>query len=215
MLQADGSAPAGHGHDPSARPRERILETAYDLFAHHGVRAIGVDRIAAEAGVAKMSLYRHYSSKESLVLAVLALRRERWTLGWLRAAVDRLSSSPERRPLAVFDALDEWFRSDDYEGCMFTNTLLEMHDAADPAHAQSVDELELIRLMLETDASDAGVLEPEAAGYQLQILMLGAIVSAARGNLDAGLRARELAELLLLQSPRKEQHRPDAGPPAQ
>ena len=67
--------------------RDRIVDTAYDLFSRHGIRAVGVDRIVAESGVAKMSLYRHFPSKDDLVLAFLQERERRWTNEWLRAEV--------------------------------------------------------------------------------------------------------------------------------
>ena len=69
--------------------RERILETAYELFSRHGTRAVGVDRIVAEAGTAKMTLYRNFASKDELIVAFLAAREERWTRGWLQAEVER------------------------------------------------------------------------------------------------------------------------------
>ena len=67
--------------------RERILDTAYELFSAHGTRAVGVDRIIAEAGTAKMTLYRNFASKDELIVAFLAAREERWTRGWLQAEV--------------------------------------------------------------------------------------------------------------------------------
>jgi AcrR family transcriptional regulator len=149
----------------------------------------------AEAGVAKMSLYRHFPSKEGLALAVMDLRRERWTRDWLHASVERLASSPQERLLAYFDAFDEWFNGD-YEGCTFIDTLLET-TGADLTHAASVRELELIRLIIEDDAREAEILEPEALSYQLQILLMGAIVSARRGDLDAARRARQVAAVLI------------------
>ena len=69
--------------------RERILETAYELFSKHGTRAVGVDRIIAEAGTAKMTLYRNFGSKDELIVAFLAVREERWTRGWLQAEVEQ------------------------------------------------------------------------------------------------------------------------------
>ena len=197
-----GGPSAGQVFADGAGARERILETAYDLFTRYGIRAVGIDRIVAEAGVAKMSLYRHFPSKEGLALAVLDLRRERWTRDWLRAAVERLGSSPRGRLLAYFDAFDEWFNGD-YEGCAFINTLLET-PGADPTHVASIRELELIRLIIEDDAREAGILEPEELSYQLQILLMGAIVSARRGDLGAARRARQVAEVLIDGMPRAE-----------
>ena len=63
--------------------RERILETAYDLFSRQGTRAVGVDTIIAGSGVAKMTLYRNFASKDDLIVAFLERREERWTRAWL------------------------------------------------------------------------------------------------------------------------------------
>ena len=89
--------------------RERILDTAYELFSRHGTRAVGVDRIIADAGTAKMTLYRHFASKDELVLAFLAEREERWTRGWLQAEVERRAQQPRERLLAIFDVFGAWF----------------------------------------------------------------------------------------------------------
>jgi AcrR family transcriptional regulator len=83
--------------------RERILDTAYDLFSKHGTRAVGVDRIIAEAGAAKMTLYRNFASKDELIVAFLAAREERWTRGWLQAEVELRAQDPAERLLAIFD----------------------------------------------------------------------------------------------------------------
>jgi AcrR family transcriptional regulator len=178
--------------------RERILDTAYELFSRNGIRAVGIGRIIKESGVARMSLYNNFDSKDELVLAFLELREERWTRGWLEAEAKRLAATnPAERPLALFDALDDWFHRDDFEGCSFINSLLEIHDTSDPIAEATVRHLEAIRAMVEHFVEQAGVASPEKVAYQLQILMMGAIVSARRGDLKAARRARELAELLL------------------
>jgi AcrR family transcriptional regulator len=183
---------------PAALPaRERILDTAYELFSHNGLRAVGVDRIIDEAGVAKKTLYHHFPSKEALILAFLEARGQRWTADWLLAEILELAAAPRDRSLALFDALDEWFHSDDYDSDAFTCALLEIRGKADPVHQEAAHQLEVIREMLQDHAQQAGVDDPEAVAYQMQILMLGAIVSATRGDLDAAQRARELARLLL------------------
>ena len=89
--------------------RERILETAYDLFSRSGTRAVGVDTIIAESGVAKMTLYRNFASKDDLILEFLRQRDERWTRAWLQAEVERARGRPGARMLAIFDVFGEWF----------------------------------------------------------------------------------------------------------
>ena len=128
--------------EPEAR--ERILDTAYELFAHHGVRAVGVDEVIERAGVAKATLYRHFPSKDDLVLAFLERRERRWTLDWVEAEAKRGGSAPEEQLLAIFDAFDGWFRRDDFEACSFINVMLEMGPDHPAGHA-SVQHLENIR----------------------------------------------------------------------
>jgi AcrR family transcriptional regulator len=191
------SRDAGEGVAQTGDARGRILETAYALFSRHGIHAVGIDRIIAEAGIAKATLYRHFPSKENLVLAFLELREERWTRGWLMVEAERLARAPGERLLAAFDALDEWFHRADFEGCSFINTLLEIDDPNSPIHRAAAHHLAVIRELMNGYARDAGARDPEEVGFRAQILMMGAIVSAARGDLDAAKRARAFAALLL------------------
>jgi AcrR family transcriptional regulator len=177
--------------------RERILETAYELFSKHGTRAVGVDRIIAEAGTAKMTLYRNFASKDELIVAFLAVREERWTRGWLQAEVERRAQDPADRLLAIFDVFGEWFGAPDFEGCSFINVMLELTDRDDPARVASVRHLSVIREFLAELAEAAGVVDPEAFAHQWHILMKGSIIAAAEGDTQAAVRAQELGALLL------------------
>jgi AcrR family transcriptional regulator len=99
-----------------AGARQRILAAAYALFSQHGVAAVGIDAIIARSGTAKMSLYRHFGSKDELVLAFLRQREQEWTRSWLEAAAMARATEPEARLLAIFDVFHEWFQADDFEG---------------------------------------------------------------------------------------------------
>jgi AcrR family transcriptional regulator len=184
---------------PTADARTRIVQTAYELFSRHGIRAVGIDRIIAEAGVAKMTLYRHFVSKDALVVEFLAVREQVWTRDWLEAETERRAKSPEARLLALFDVFDEWFRRPDYEGCAFIRTVMEFHDPAAPAYQEAVRRLENVRLLVEGWVRQAGVpaRDAESLSYQFQILMMGAIVSATRGDRAAARRAQSAGALLL------------------
>ena len=177
--------------------RERALRTAYRLFSRHGVQAIGVDRIIAEAGIAKATLYRHFRSKEELIVAALERREALWTRGWLEQEIKRRARKPETRLLAIFDAFDDWFRRDDYESCLFINTLLETHDRASPIGSASVAHLANVRDVARELADEAGIPDPDGLARQWQLLMAGAITGAAMGDADAAHRARDLGTLLL------------------
>jgi AcrR family transcriptional regulator len=177
--------------------RERILETAYELFSREGTRAVGVDRIIAESGAAKMTLYRNFASKDELIMAFLERRGERWTRAWLQAEVMRRGTTSAERLLAIFDVFAEWFAREDFEGCSFINVMLELSDAGDPVRQASIRQLAAIRDFVAGLAEEAGVEDADAFARQWHILMKGSIVAAAEGDHDAALRARELGGLLL------------------
>ena len=110
-------------NEPAAAPgaRERILLAAHDLFYREGIRATGIDRVIAESGVAKLSFYRHYPSKNDLVLAFLEHRHAHW-MAWFENALARHGG----RPQALVPALAEWFGSDGFRGCAFINSVGEL-----------------------------------------------------------------------------------------
>ena len=177
--------------------RDRIVDTAYDLFSRHGVRAVGVDRIVAESGVAKMSLYRHFPSKDDLVLTFLQERHRRWTNEWLRAEAERRGATAAERMLAIFEVFGEWFAIEDFEGCSFINVLLEYDDRENAIRQATVEHLRNIRSFLRELATEAGASDPEALAHQWHILMKGSIVAAGEGDQLAARRAREIGQLLL------------------
>ena len=178
--------------------RERVLETAYGLFSRHGTRAVGVDRIIAESGVAKMTLYRNFASKDDLILAFLERREERWTRAWLQDTVERRAATPAQRLLAIFDVFGEWFARDDFEGCSFINVMLELDDPGSPVRRESVRQLHGDpRLHRRPGARRPAWTDVDGFARQWHILMKGCIVAAAEGDREAGARARELGVLLL------------------
>jgi AcrR family transcriptional regulator len=183
----------------SARPtaRERILETAYELFSRHGTRAVGVDRIIAECGIAKMTLYRNFPSKDDLILAFLEERDARWTRAWLQAEAERRGDTPARRLLAIFDTFESWFAREDFEGCSFINVMLEIVEPEHPVRLATVRHLESIRGYVRGLAEEAGIEDADGFARQWHILMKGSIVAAGEGDLRAAGRARELGRLLL------------------
>jgi AcrR family transcriptional regulator len=182
-------------HDANAR--DRILAAAYDLFSRQGIRAVGIDAIIEHSGVARMTLYRHFTSKEKLVLTFLEQRERLWTSGWLQAEVIGRARTPRDRLLAIFDVFGEWFRLEGFEGCTFINVMLETPGPESPVRRATVEYLSRIRHFLSGLASDAGIREPDAFARMWHILMKGAIVSAAEGDLEAGARAKHIATLLI------------------
>jgi len=183
--------------DRVSEARERLLAVAYDLFSRKGIRAVGVDTIIAQAGVAKMTFYRHFPSKDDLVLAFLQRRERLWTHAWLEDEITRRASTPGDRLLAIFDVFHEWFQRDDFEGCSFINVLLEMPDRHQPVGRASAVHLANIRVILRGLAEGAGVPDPEDFSRKWHILMKGSIVAAGEGDRLAARRAREVGDALL------------------
>jgi AcrR family transcriptional regulator len=177
--------------------RERILETAYELFTHYGLAAVGVDRIVAEAGVAKTTLYRHFGSKDGLAVAVLLRHEQLWTRKWLEPEATRLAGAPGGGPAAIFDALDEWFGQADYEGCFFINSLLETRDHASPVREAAIAAIEQVYVVVRRLLEEAGIADADALAQQIQIIMRGCIVAAAEGRLDTAKHGRMAAQRLL------------------
>jgi AcrR family transcriptional regulator len=173
--------------------KQRILDTADRLFYREGIRAVGIDRIIAEAGVAKMTLYTHFPSKDDLIVAVLQYR-EAQVLAFFRAAMARHAMRTTDPLRVFFAALKEWFESPGFRGCAFQNAAVEL---ADPAHAGTrfVRDhkrrfAELLRGVVKASVGQgAAELTPAIA-----LLVEGAIVTALiHGTSDAAEVARDAA----------------------
>jgi AcrR family transcriptional regulator len=177
--------------------RERILESAYELFSTRRVRAVGVEEVIERADVAKATLYRHFPSKDDLVLAFLRRREEVWTHGWVETEARRRGSSPEQRLLSIFDLFDEWFHRADFEGCSFINVMLETASLDHPIGRASADHLENIRGVLGQLAEEAGLRDPDEFAKSFHIRMKGSIVQAGEGDVEAAARAKEMARSLI------------------
>lgn len=178
------------------KPRERLLDAAYDLFAAKGVAQVGIDAILVKSGCAKASLYSHFQSKDELALAFLDQREAVWTRNWLETEIKRRTIDPKKRLLAIFDVFDGWFREKSFEGCSFINILLESPKGS-PVRRAAADHLSKIRAIIRTLAEDAGLRDPENFAHAWHMLMKGAIITAGEGNRDAAREAKRAATLVL------------------
>ena len=176
--------------------RRRILDTAYELFSRRGVRSVGVDEVVERAAVAKATLYRHFRTKDDLVLAFLQQREQLWTREFVEAEARRRGSTPEERLLAIFDVFHDWFGRTDFEACSFINVLLEL-GPEHPAGKACIIHLENIRAVVGGLAEEAGLRDIDSFARSWHILMKGSIVSAAEGDRDAAQRAKAMAALLI------------------
>ena len=178
-------------------PRDRILEVASELFYQHGIRAVGIDTIIAQADVAKMTFYKHFKSKDLLVLEFLTRRDEAWR-AWFENAVQRLAPSPKNRPLAIFDALEQRFSNKTFRGCAFINTMIEMADGDHIAHQAAAEHKQKVLQIIRDLLSEAGVKKSEELAKAFLLLMDGAIVTAVReGKPESAKAAKKIAAILL------------------
>jgi AcrR family transcriptional regulator len=190
-----GDSRTGNG-TLQADARQRILDSSYELFSRRGIRDVGVDDVIENAGVAKATLYRHFPSKDDLVLAFLECREERWSHDLVEAGARSRGSTPEEQLLAIFEVFDEWFRREDFEACSFINVLLEM-GPQHPTGMASMRHLENIRSVVRDLAKEAGLRDPASFAHSWHILMKGSIVAAAEGDAEAARRAASMARLLI------------------
>ncbi|HEY9531714.1 MAG TPA: TetR/AcrR family transcriptional regulator [Burkholderiales bacterium] len=187
--------------------KEKIDRTAYALFTRHGIRAVGVDTIVARSGVGKMTLYRHYPSKDALALAFLDRRLVEFSRGW-QSSVEARGLPPREALLAVFDVLEEWYHSPGYTGCPVVKAVLESR-SGDPVHAGALRYFSSVRGFLRKLAAQAGVRDPDALAAQWHLLIWGSIIGARAQDRDAARRAKQLAAAILTRQarPARRRHR--------
>lgn len=167
-------APSGAAARGSAK-REALLGTAQELFSRQGYRAVGIDTLLAEAGVAKMTLYKQFGSKEELIAAVL----ERLAGTITTALSARLAAAPcgsRNRILAVFDWLEDWVRSPEFHGCLFIKAASEYPEPGDRPRQEAEAFKAGCRELLEGLCRELGVADPLGLARQLHLLLEGALV---------------------------------------
>jgi len=181
----------------SSPKRDHLMATAWRLFYRDGYRVVGIDLILAEAGVAKMTLYHHFASKEELIVAVLE-QRDRELRASMVATVKASGRSPSRRLLSVFDWLEGWFRSEDFKGCAFIRALSEYPDPDHPIHQTAWRHKLAVQAMLAELCTAAGARESAVLANTLSVLIDGAIVAAhATRSTAPAVAARATAVALL------------------
>jgi AcrR family transcriptional regulator len=180
--------------DPATLPaRERILATAHDLFYRDGIRATGIDRIIAESGVAKLTFYRHFPSKDELVRHFLAFRHERW-MAWFVDALGRHGARPGGGLAPLSAALAEWFADPAFRGCAFINAVAEvggsLPDATVIAHRHKEEMVQVIADLLpagpgRSSRAQAAALAVDGAIVRAQMNGQAAALDGLRALLEA------------------------------
>lgn len=180
--------------------REKILATAEELIYQNGIHATGMELLVKTSGVARKSIYHHFTNKDEVAAAALNARDVRW-MEWFRRECDK-AETPRERILNIFTVLKSWFESEGYRGCAFINTAGEVGDADDPVrqiarlHKQKLLDY-LVELTGQLNAD-----QPLPLARQLLILIEGAItMSRVMGDYRAADEAKDVAQLLLKQIP--------------
>lgn len=183
--------------------RDEIVQKALEVFYQNGFHATGMDTIVAEIGISKTSIYKHFRTKEDLILAVLRLRDEHFR-NWFFRRMEELGDTPRKQLLAMFDALEEWFDEPGYRGCMFIKASSEYQDSSHPIHEQSADHKRLLERHVTDLAQQAGYQEPASVARQLLMLKEGAIVTAHLGHTDKPAQDAKAAAFEILYACSKE-----------
>lgn len=165
--------------DMTLSARNRILLTAHDLFYADGIRATGIDRIIAESGVAKLTFYRHFPSKDELVMAFLNYRHERW-MAWFVDALGRYGATAEGGLKPLVKTMQEWFENPVFRGCAFINVVAEMGGSQPGMVAIAQSHKDDMRRVIEN------LLPPEDASIASAAALAvdGAIVRAQMEKMD-------------------------------
>ncbi|MBP2229214.1 AcrR family transcriptional regulator [Azospirillum agricola] len=188
---------ANEGANEGVKPAERIVEAARRLFCRDGIHATGIDRILAEAGTAKMTLYNQFGSKEGLIETVLRRESDDWC-AWFAGALGAAGPTPRERLDGVFPALRDWFERGDYTGCAIMNAVAE-YPKGDPAiRAIAMEHKGKVGALLKGIIVQTGCRRPDALLGEMAILIDGAIIAALiAGDPAAADAAGRIARLVI------------------
>lgn len=177
--------------------RDELVEKALMVFYRHGFHATGMDKLVAETGISKTSMYKYFSAKEDLILAALTLRDKQFRR-WLFRRMEQLGSTPRGQLIAMFDGLKEWFAQEGFQGCMFIKAAAEYQKSDDPIHMKSADHKSILISYFSDIAQRAGAADPDTLARRLMLLKEGAIVAAQLGiTKNPAMDAKAAAKILL------------------
>ena len=178
--------------------RDRLIFSAIDLCYRQGFNAVGLDQIIAHAGVTKTTFYKHFESKDDLLIAAIT-RRDEWELNAWKRAIDEIGGNcMQQHLLAIYDLLDAWFNEPIYGGCMFINAAAEFPNPNDPIHQAAAQHKIKHRKWIGELAEKAELNDPEAFADTYVMLFEGALIlRQVYGNNDAAKQAkRRVIELM-------------------
>jgi AcrR family transcriptional regulator len=180
---------------------QQLIDAAVELFDERGYRATGIDAILERAGVAKMTLYKHFGTKDELIVAALRAADER-SRAWMIAEIERRAADPRDRMLALFDFARDWVTGESFRGCMFIRAAGEFAgepgEGGDPVHAACAEHLRLITRFIEGLAVQAGARDPGGLSLQLILLFQGVLAAGQSGGGGAMIDSARAAAGTLL-----------------
>lgn len=159
------------------KPRERLIRSALDLFGTGGFHATGIDTILSRSKVSKTTLYRHFRSKDELIIATLRKRDEEFR-NWFMQNIDHLDAKPIEKLLMVFDVYKEWAEEPKFNGCIFAKASAEFPSTDSPIHRICIEHKRLMIRYLKALSVSINVKDPDELAEQIMILLDGATVSA-------------------------------------
>jgi len=184
--------------EPPKTGRDRLIQVAIELVYTHGFQAVGVDQVIAAAGVSKTTFYKHFESRDHLLVAAIRTR-DKWEMAGFNAALEKLAGNdPRAKLLSVFDVLDMWFNSSDFRGCQFINAAAEFPNPHDPVHAAAAEHKRKNRDNFRDLARAAGLEDPESFADQYTALVEGTLIlRQVHGRNDAARAIKPAAKVLL------------------
>ncbi len=185
-------------HDQPRNAYDRLIWNAIDLFYRYGFQAVGIDQILAEAGVAKTTFYKHFASKDDLMIAAIKTRDDWERKAWARAVQMVAGDDPKAQLLGFFDVLDRWFNDPAFGGCLFINAAAEFPNPNDPVHQTAAEHKKANRGIFCDLARKAGAGDPDSFADQFTVLIEGTLILRQVHHRDDAARlSRALAEQLV------------------
>jgi AcrR family transcriptional regulator len=180
--------------------RQRLIEAAAKRFYRDGFRNVGIDQVLADVGISKTAFYKHFESKDDLMLAVLDMKNK-WFQGVLRDEANSIAGGdccPADRVRRLFDVVEMIINSDEFQGCIFINAAIEFPLAHEPAHRAAAKHKRAIEAIVCDLAEKAHADDPAAMAQELCLIMEGAYVTRqVTGDADAAAIARRMAETVI------------------
>lgn len=189
-----------------ANTRQRLTDAALRRFYRDGFRNVGIDQLLADVGISKTAFYKHFESKDDLMLAVLESKngafqqflRDATTSRQTPANVSNGQAAAAERLRGLFDAVQQVVDSDDFHGCLFVNVAMEFPLPHEPAHQAAAGHKRAIEAIVRELAEQAGAADPQALAQELCLIMEGAYVTRhVTGDPQTIAIARRVAEQVI------------------